>query len=149
MSISKRIQEGQSIVDPSSMGNLIYNNAAGAQKNAEVGRHLKPLNDGAGGFTTNATSIKTLPALGKNIAVYNNAGTVASVTLGETSGQASLAAGVCDASGHVGIPCQPNSWTYIACNMSQYVIASAATLMVFVITDDTYIRRQSADNAST
>ena len=147
--INKRLEDGAIIIDPSSLENLTYSNASGARKSAEVGRSLSPLGDGAGGFTTNATAIKILPALGKNIAVYNNSGTVASITLGESSLQVSLAAGVTDASGHVGIPCMPNSWTYIACNMSQYVIASSANLMVFVINDDTYIRPVSQNNAST
>lgn len=149
MAINKRNQEGQAILDPASIEGLSYNNAAGSRKSSEVGRHLLPLGDGAGAFTTNATVIKVLPALGKNLAVYNNSGTVASITLGESSGQASLAVGATDASGHVGIPCQPNAWTYIACNMSQWVIASSANLLVFIIDDETYIRQQSQNNAST
>ncbi len=149
MSIQKRNFPGDSTLDQASIDNLEYSNAAGAKKVSEVGRKLLPLNDGASGFTTNATTIKILPRAGANLAVYNNAATVAAVTLGETATQASLAAGAADATGHVGIACTPNAWTYIACSQSQYVIASASTLLVYLIDDNTSIRVQSQNNAST
>jgi hypothetical protein len=147
--IQKRNFPGDQTQDPNAIDNLEYSNAAGAKKVSEVGRRLLPLNDGAGGFTTNATTIKILPSQGRNLAVYNNANTAASVTLGESSSQLSLAIGVADSTGHVGIACVPNSWTYIACGPSQFVISSAATLFVYLIDDNTYVRTQSQDNAST
>lgn len=149
MSIFKRNFPGDGVQDPGALSNLEYNNAAGSKKVSEVGRHLLPLGDGSGGYTTNATTIKVLPALGQNLAVYNNSGSVGSITLGEANTQASLASGVTDGTGHVGIPCVPNAWTYIACDMSQWVIASASTLLVFLIDDNTSIRQQSQNNAST
>lgn len=144
MAINKRMIPGNQIVDPSSIDILQHNDAAGSKKVSEVGRHLLPLGDGAGGFTTNATTAKVLPAMGLCLAVYNNAAAVGAVTLGEDNTVASLAAGVTNASGHVGIPCAANAWTYIACSSQNWVIASAATLLVFVVDDNTVIRQEAS-----
>lgn len=148
MAKTQRNFPGQAVQDPSAIANNTYNEAAGSQKNSEVGRALLALNDGSGGFTTNATATKKLPAKGKNIAVYNNAATVASITLGDGSYVlASQAAGVVQASTNgrsVGIPCEPNAWTYIACNDQDEVIASAATLLVFLISDATSIKQEAS-----
>lgn len=141
--INKRNLKGKATKDPSSIEAMIFNEAAGAQKNAEVGRHLVPLKSNATTYTTDATTARALPDKGRNLAVYNNSGTLGSVTLGEDGTIALLAAGVTDASGHVGIPCKPNDWTYIACNDKQWVISSAATLLVFLIEDDTFIKQEA------
>lgn len=138
---------GDKIQDPSAIHNLEYNNAAGSKKVSEVGRHLLPIpyvSVGVVVYTTDASTKRILPSLGRCLAVYNNAGAVGSVTLGETSAIVSLAAGVTDASGHVGIPCTPNAWTYIACNEQQWVITSAATLMVFIIDDDSDVKQEAS-----
>lgn len=129
-------------VDPSSISNLTYNEAAGAQKNTEVGAHLKPLQIDGTTFSTDATTARRLPGAGKNLAIYNNAAAVGSVTLGDVSIMAALAVGATDASGNVGIPCKPNDWTFIACNEKQYVRTNAVTLLVFIIEDDTSIKNQ-------
>lgn len=132
---------GQKTQDPNAIANLTYNNSSGAQKNAEVGRKLLPLGDGAAGFTTNATTARKLPSKGRNLAVYNSAAAVASVTTGtNTPALVSQAAGAVQASTNgqsVGIACAPNDWTYIACGEHDWVIASAATLLVYLIEDDT------------
>lgn len=125
-------------VDPGQIERNIYNNAAGAQKNAEVGRHLVPINTGSA-FTTDCTTARSLPSKGRNIAVYNNAGAVGAVTLGDSAAMAALAAGATDAQGNVGIPCAPGEWTFIACNEKQFVRTTAATLLVFLIEDDSSI----------
>lgn len=127
-------------IDQASIENQAYNERAGAQKNMEVGRQLLPLDDGAGGKTTNATSARALPSAGKNLAIFNNSTSVAAVTLGENSGVTALAPGATDAvgPGHVGIPCTPNDWTFIACWDKTWVRASSATLLVFLIADDSY-----------
>lgn len=138
---------GDKIQDPSIIENLQYNDPAGSKKVSEVGRHLLPLTYISGGvtaYTTDATTIKALSSKGACLAVYNNANAVGSITLGEASTQASLAAGVTDATGHVGIPCPPNAWTYIACGNQNWVIASAATLLVFLIEDNSSIKQESA-----
>lgn len=130
----------QNNIDQASIENQAYNEKSGAQKNAEVGRYLVPLDDGAGAKTTNAATARSIPK-GRNLAVYNNAGAVGAITLGDESSVAALAPGVTDAlqNGHVGIPCAPNDWTYIACWDKTFVRASAATLLVFIIGDDTAV----------
>ena len=141
MAQNNRKNVGNNSVDPGSIGLLEFNEQAGAQKVAQVGLHLKPLTADGVTFTTNATSSIALPFQGKNLAVYNNSGSVASITLGESAGtNLSLTAGVTDAAGHVGIPCPPNSWTYIACWTQQWVIASSASLLVFLIDDFSGVR---------
>lgn len=148
MPSNKRNFPGEKTQDPSSIANLTYNNQAGAQKNSEVGRKLLPLGDGASGWTTNATTAKKLPGKGRNLAVYNNAGAVGSITTGtNTPALASQAPGAVQASTNgesVGIACAPNDWTYIACSEHDWVIASAATLLVYLIDDDTSIRQEAA-----
>jgi len=135
--MKRKIQSNQ---DQGSIESTVFSPYSGAQKNAEVGTHLLPIDDGAGAKTTNATSARGLPAKGRNLAVYNNAGAVGSVTLGSASSVVSQAPGAVNGStGEVGIPCAPNSWTYIACWDKNWVIASAATLFVFLIADDSTI----------
>lgn len=144
---NKRNFPGDQVQDPSSIANLTYSNASGAQKNAEVGRHLKPLQTGAATWSTNATTAVILPSKGRNLAVYNNAAAVGSVTLGSTAfPPTSQAPGAVQASTegqNVGIACAPAEWTYIACSEQDQVIASAATLLVYLIDDDTNIRQQT------
>lgn len=141
MANNKRKWPGHQTRDEADILNAQHNETAGAEKNVEVGPRLLPLQaDDGVAWTTNATTIKALPAKGKCLQVYNNAGTIASITLGESAAQASLAAGVTDASGHVGIPCQPNAWTRVACGASTHVIASAATLLVFLVDDDSDLK---------
>jgi hypothetical protein len=132
--------------DPANIENLIFNPAAGAKKSTEVGRHLLPIpiiSAGAVAYTTvvNAAAV-ALPGKGKNLAVYNSSNAVGSVTLGEDNTITSLAAGATDANGHVGIPCPPNAWTYIACSTQNWVISSAATLLVFLIDDQTTVKSE-------
>jgi hypothetical protein len=142
--MSKKVRSINSgmIVDPSTLDNLKYNNPAGSQKVSEVGKHLLPLkyiSGGAVAYTTDASTARVLDRAGACLAIYNNSGTVQSLTLNEASTIASLAPGVTDSAGHVGIPCMPNSWTYVACGYSNWVITSSANLLVFLINDETYI----------
>lgn len=138
--------QGNDVLDPSVIQNLGFNKASGAEKNMEVGRHLLPIpfiSGGAVAYKTDASGTAlALPNKGICLAVYNNAGAVGSITLGESAAQASLAAGATDATGHVGIPCPPNQWSFIACAEQNFVIASAATLLVFIIDDDTSIQQE-------
>lgn len=135
------------VQDPSAISNLTYNEAAGAQKNMEVGRHLLPLTDGAGAFTTDATTARLLPSKGRTLAVYNNAGAVGAITLGSATyvptAQVAGAVQAATEGQNVGIPCAANSWTYIACGQQDQVISTAATLLVFLVDDDTFIRQEA------
>jgi hypothetical protein len=127
-------------IDPGSIQSHMYNEAAGAQKNMEVGRHLKPIQVDATTWSTDCSTARRLPSKGKNLAVYNNAGAIGAVTLGDAAGMTALAAGATDASGNVGIPCPAGQWTYIACNDKQFVRSTASTLLVFLIEDDTSVQ---------
>ena len=148
MAKNSRNLDGQNVQDPSAIANLEYSNSSGAKKVTEVGRHLVPLKIISGGvlaYTTDASTARRLDLPGKCLAVYNNSGTVGSVTLGNTqAAPVSLAVGVADANGNVGVPCKPNDWTYIACDDNYWVISSAATLLVFVIDDKTSIKQEAA-----
>jgi hypothetical protein len=147
MAKNSRNIPGNKIQDPSAIANLEYSDAAGSKKVSEVGRHLVPLKFISGGvvaYTTDASTARRLDFPGKCLAVYNNAGAIGSVTLGNVaSAPSSLAPGVTDASGNVGVPCPANSWTYLACADNYWVIASAATLLVFLIDDETSIKQES------
>jgi hypothetical protein len=132
---------GPAVEDPSSIQALTYNEQTGAQKNMDMGHHLIPLKINATTFTTDATTARAVP-MGKTLAIYNNTGSAGSITLGDTSAVALLAAGATDVNGNVGIPCKPNDWTYISVYDRQYVISSAATLLVFVVKDDSSVANQ-------
>lgn len=125
--------------DPHSVVNNTYNEHAGAEKNISVGHHLRPLNAGvpATATTNAAAGVAVLPGI--QLAVYNNAGAVGSITVRSATGT-SLAPGAVDATtGEVGIPCQPNAWTYVSVWDKSFVITSASTLLVFQIADGTLV----------
>lgn len=152
MAKQQRTSPGNKIQDPSTIANHTYNEASGAQKNTEVGRKLRPLNSSATAWTTDATTVRTLPSKGRNLAVYNNAGAVGSVTLGFSANTGTELTPVSQAPGavqantagqNVGIACAPNDWTYIACGDQDQVISSAATLLVYLIEDSTSIVQEA------
>ena len=126
-------------IDVSSLDSLAYNSAAGSFKNVPVGPHLKPFTVDGTTFTTNATTSVNLAQPGLMLAVYNNSGSVGSVTVSPLAAL-SLAPGVTDVLGNVGVACPPNAWTYISMADSIFVIASASTLLVYIIDDDTYLQ---------
>lgn len=149
LALFKRVLNGAMVQDPSTIAAHTYNEASGAQKNAEVGRHLMPLKINATTWSTQANSAAVvLPGRGKNLAVYNNAGAVGSVTLGDDQyPPTSQAPGAVQASTegrNVGIACPPNEWTYIACGDQNQVITSAATLLVYLIDDETSVKKEAA-----
>jgi hypothetical protein len=140
-----RNSKGKDVQDPSSIQSLIYNLQVGAQKNMDMGHHLIPIFTG-GSYTTNVTTATAIPRRGITLAVYNNSGSVGSITLGMDNSIAALAVGATDTNGNVGIACKPNDWTYIATYDKHFVRASASTLIVYVVEDDSYIISQSYDN---
>jgi hypothetical protein len=142
-----RTVPGFNNIDPNAIENNTYNDAAGSRKVSEVGRHNLPfpmISGGTTAYTTNLTTALPLPKKGMGLAIYNNSGTVHSVTLGESvsSPAAALAAGVTDAAGHVGVPCTPNAWTYVATGTKTWVITDSASLLVFLISDNSEIVNQ-------
>lgn len=142
--IKKRNYPGNETEDTGAIANMVFNKAAGAQKVAEVGRHLLPLvTPGAGtGYTTTPTSAFPLPGAGKNLAVFNSIATTGSITFGTDNTVTALAAGTTDSSGRVGLPCS-QGWNYFAAGYSNWVISSASTLYVFLINDNTSIQVQA------
>lgn len=144
MSIFKRIFLGQNTLDTASISNIIYNNAAGVRKSSDFGKNLCPLNTGAGTFTTDATTIRTLSGLGKNLAVFNSDTALHSVTLGLDASRTSLAAGATDVDKSIGFPCPPGVWTYIAAFDRQFVISDSNKLFIFLINDDTSIKIEAS-----
>lgn len=135
--------EGTNAQDPGANDILSYSDQAGSRKISEVGRHLLPLGDGASGFTTDASTARVLPSPGKNLAVYNNSAAVHAVTLGLNNAVPANAAGVATAIDQVGIACPPNAWTYIACAYHNWVRTDSASLLVYIIDDNTYIRPEA------
>ncbi len=139
--------------DPGSVAAITYNEKSGAQKNTEVGRALLPLPLTATTWTTDASTKRSLPSAGRNLAIYNNSAAVHAVTVGDST-MAAQAAGVVQTSGSpsapfVGVPVPPNEWLYLACGEWSFVQTDSALLLVFLIDDPSYIITQPANNAST
>ena len=145
--MSKNIRNipGPKTLDVPNIHNNSYNNAAGAEKNTDVGKYLVPLNINGSTFTTDATTARTLPSKGRNLAVYNKDTAVHAITLGDgVVVLAALAIGVVDnATKRVGIACKPGDWTYIACYEQVQVISDNANLVVYLIEDDSFIKQES------
>lgn len=129
--------------DPASNSNNTYSDYSGGVKISDVGHRLIPIPTADGVGTTNASSAINV-GKGVSLAIYNNAGAAASVTTGPSS-VTSLAIGVSVAAAtpqiaqSVGIPCKPNDWTYINTYDHTHVVTSAATLLVYIIQDDTAV----------
>jgi hypothetical protein len=128
--------------DPSSIQAVTYNHQVGAQKNMEMGHHLIPIPTSATTFTADVSgSAVALPSKGITLAIYNNSSTAYAVTLGD-SAVTTLAIGVTNAAGSVGIPCTPNNWTYIATFDKTHVISNSSNLKVMIVADSTVINSQ-------
>jgi hypothetical protein len=136
-----RVIDNNFLQDPSQIVAVEYNPASGGQKALIVGPRLLPIPI-AGGWTTTPTAATALPYLGANIAVYNNASAVGSIVIGGST-IVTLAPGVVDGSGNVGVACPPNAWTYLSMSNNQYVITSAATLLVYIMEDPTRIAQET------
>ena len=146
MAKRQRVVDNAFLNSGNDVQSIEYNPAAGAQKSLLVGPRLEPI-PVASGWTTNAASVVALPQLGMNLAIYNNAGTAGSVTVGKASTVAALAIGAVDASGNVGVACPPNAWTYLSMGSNQYIITNAATLIVYVVEDPTRIVQETGPYA--
>lgn len=142
MAKNNRAIDIKSLQDPTQIKAIEYNPSSGGQKSLIVGPRLLPIPTSATTWTTTPTTRTALPLLGLNIAVYNNAGAVGSIVIGGST-IVTLAPGVTDASGNVGVPCPPNAWTYFSMGYNQYVITSAATLLVYIMEDPTWIIQET------
>lgn len=144
MAKNQRNLPGPSVRDPSIIDNLEYNESSGGQKILNVGPNLLPLNDGAGGYTTDASTKRTLPKAGCNLAIFNTSATTAySVTVGDSTVTAQAIGVVQTSTNFVGIACPPNTYTYISCGYNNYVITNNNALAVYLINDETSIRVES------
>jgi hypothetical protein len=141
-----RVIDNSFLQDPSQIEAVQYNPASGGKKVLTVGPRLLPIpivTAGTPTFTTNASVAPVaLPLKGLNLAIYNNAGTAGSVTTGGIT-MTSQAIGAFDAAGDVGVACPPNSYTYVSMGNNQYVATSAATLIVYIIEDPTWIAQET------
>lgn len=142
-----RVIDNAFLQDPHQIKSVEYNPASGGQKSLIVGPRLLPIPTGPSTWTTNVTSATGLPILGANLAIYNNAGTAGSVTVGQSASVTSQAIGAVDANGNVGVACPPNTWTYLSMGNNRWIIASAATLIVYIIEDPTRIAQESGPYA--
>ncbi len=136
-----RQMSGKAVEDPSSIQNNSYNEAVGAQKNMEMGHHLLPIPNGSASYTTDLSTITTIKP-GTTIALYNNSGTVRTVTLGDSTVVSQAAGAVQAGTDFVGIPLAINSWTYIATYNKTHVVTSNAAVLCFIVKDETYISNQ-------
>lgn len=146
MAKTQRVVDNAYVNSPHDVKSIEHNPASGGQKSLPVGPHLLPIQI-AGGYTTDVSSAaKALPFIGANLAIYNNAGTVGTVTIGG-AGVTSQLIGVSDVNGNVGVACKPNDWTYLSMGYNQWIISSAATLFVYIIEDPTRIIQESGPYA--
>lgn len=114
-----------------------FNKQAGGAKVLNIGHHLLPLPNGV----TDASSAAQPVEQGMSIAIYNNSGTVGTVTMGPDATVTSLALGAVGTDKKsVGIACKPNDWTYIAVCDKGYIKTSANTLICYLIADDSRIK---------
>lgn len=135
----------RAVEDPGNIQNLTYNQASGGQKNLSVGPHLKPLVNAAGGWTTDASTIRALD-LGAILAIYNNDTSVHAVRFSSSGSATALAAGVVDATtGDVGVPCTPGTWNYLSNYDKRFIITDSNKLLVFLIKDETRIKDESIE----
>lgn len=141
-----RVIDNAFISSPHDVQSTEYNPASGGQKSLIVGPRYLPIpivTAGSATWKTNVTSATALPSLGMILAIYNNAGTAASITVGQDATVTSQAIGAVDANGNVGVALPPNAWTYLSMGANQWIIASAATVIVYIIEDPTKIIRES------
>lgn len=116
----KRVQDHN--VDFSDVQSQSYNEKAGGFKHVAVGPKLK--------YLGTAASILPIGA-GKQLAIFTassatcNMGNVSTTLLALGSG---------------GIPLIANTWNYLSMGEDSHIIASAATVYIFEILDDTYMR---------
>lgn len=140
---NKKIRQvkGRDTEDLGQINNIVYNESSGAFKAISGGPNLIPLNNGSGGFTTNATTARAIPK-GTTLAIYNNGTTAQSLTFGDNSGMAALAIGATDVNGNVGCACEPGDWSYYNSYDKTWVRTDSANLIVYIVRDESYITLQ-------
>jgi hypothetical protein len=123
--------------DAQMINTVLYNDKSGAQKNMSVGQTLIAIKLSETSYTTNCTSASRQLVKGSQLAIYNNNNAVGAIKFSTTSTITVGTPGVADANGDVAIICKPNDWTYICSGDKTWVRASDATLLVYLLDDDT------------
>lgn len=136
MSTKKR--QASENFDTFSVQSNIYNQYAGGEKNLQVGPYLKPICLEGGTFTTDATTARKIGA-GAQVAIYNNSASAATARFSELNTVTAGVAGAVDAEGKPSIILKPNDWTYLSSGEDSWLITSAATCLVYIIKDDSYM----------
>ena len=145
-----RVVDNRFLQDPNQIDAVEYNPASGGEKSLIVGPRLLPIpivTAGVAAYSTNVTAATAMPYLGALLAIYNNSGTVGTVTVGQSAAVTSQAIGTSDANGNVGVACAPNAYTYLSMGNNQWIIGSAATLFVYIIEDPTRIAQETGPYA--
>jgi hypothetical protein len=121
--------------------NNTYCEQSGSLRASNVGHKLEPLFVG-GVYTTNLSTATNVD-LGATLAIFNPTGSTGVVTFGDAT-VTLLAAGAVDSGGKgfVGIPLQPNSWTYLNSFEHNWVITTAG-MLTYAINDDLYASNQN------
>lgn len=140
MAKTKRSPKKQGVLGMADTASNTYNDRAGAVKSLSVGPQYKIP---AGQTTTRALDASAgiqMPA-GTSLALYNNSGTVAWVTM------SSAAIGAAPSGLANGIPLIVNGWTYLNMGEHTNIRTSAATVGVYIVEDDTQLTVTPEDQA--
>jgi hypothetical protein len=134
---------GNQALDSGTIANIGFNEAAGVHKVAQAGLKLKPLPLTGTTFTTDASTIRKIQP-GSTLALFNNNTTVAAFRLSKKEDAAALAAGAVDNTagdgfGDVGVPVAAGAWHYTNAVDCDNIITSAATLLVFLVEDESRV----------
>jgi hypothetical protein len=127
--MGKRTRQSGSNYDPQSAAANTYSEYSGAQKNVPSGWARSR-------FIGDATTAKAILP-GQNFAIYNNAGAVAFVSFYPTGSAVA-------ADSTNGVPIPPNDYLYLNSSDNDFVIASAATVLIYEIRDETSYQRPPA-----
>lgn len=129
--VSNKVYSGET-------ADLKFNQASGADKVIPAGHHLKPVFIGVGGYTTNATTRLNV-GKGVTLAIYNNSALVASATIGDATVVSQAPGAVQAGTPFVGVALSSQSFTYLNTYDKDYIVTSAATVLVYIVEDDTNI----------
>lgn len=147
MAKNQRVVDNKFLNSPHDADSIQHNPPSGGKKVLHVGPRLLPIPTGLNSWTTNCTAATALPMQGQTVWIYNSAGTAGSVTVGQSAAVTSQAIGAVDANGNVGVACPPNAWMQLSLGANQWIIASAATLFVYLVEDPTWIIQESGPYA--
>lgn len=130
-----RTNRGGSL-DQGAIASTQANHYSGGHKVMDVGPEFQKQvgNDFCSGRDVSGANEPVVP--GSILYFYNNAATVAWVTLSTTAKSAPT--GFTD-----GIPLRPNNWTYLSAGENSFVRSSAATVALYEPKDDTVIKDEN------